>query len=312
MPTRTKHYSFDVYTIVCKRSGARADLVPALGGIVSSLQLPRGDQLHELLYQQEWFWDPKASRTRGGIPFLFPICGRLERDGVEGAYLCNYTRYQLPIHGFAMRMPWHVLDDSAPDALSLEFTDTDETRAVYPFEFRLQLTWRISADRLVCTQEYLNTGDEPLPYYAGFHPYFLTPPPGAGKDAVQLTYTAQRRLLYNERLTDIAGTAAPPRAPIAITAPEINEALLTVPDGSAACLRFPDGYTLEVSARGLETAGLFPFMQFYTMPDKPFFCIEPWMSFPNAMNSMQGVRWLAPGARDRARLECRLLPPSQA
>ncbi len=281
-----------------------------MGGIVSSLQMPLHGRLQELLYQHEWFWDASETRTRGGLPFLFPVCGRLERGGEDGAYQCHGAYYHLPIHGFAMRMPWRVADTAAADALVIELSDTDATRAAYPFEFRLRLTWRISSGRLACTQEYDNTGAEPLPYYAGFHPYFTVPAPHAGKDAVQLSYSAQHKLVYNQRLTDVVGRVPAPRCPLSICAPDINESLLAVPDGSAARMAFGDGTLLEVSARGLDADGMFPFMQFYTMPEKAFFCMEPWMGLPNALNSMHGARWLAPGATERARFECRLVPPA--
>ncbi|MCX7847651.1 MAG: aldose epimerase [bacterium] len=294
-----------MYKIICSHSGAQAEFIPQLGGIVSSWQVEVAGQRRELLFRHEWFWDTATARVRGGIPFLFPICGRLERDGEQGTYLWNHTRYKLPIHGFALRMPWQVVEEGAQDTLTLALSDTEDTRAVYPFEFRVRLTWHIGPDRLVCTQVYENTGGEPLPYYAGFHPYFLTPETTEKKAHVYVRYTAQAKLAYNERYTDIIGSAPAPRCPISVCAGEINETLLAVPDGSAAQLLFPDGSVIEVSAHGLDSPHMFPYLQCYTMAEKPFFCIEPWMGFPNAMNTMYGVRWLAPRRCERARFECR-------
>ena len=62
--------------------GTVAEIVPELGGIVSSLRLAEsGGAPREILYRHPWFWSRETDELRGGIPPLFPICGRLLRDG---------------------------------------------------------------------------------------------------------------------------------------------------------------------------------------------------------------------------------------
>ena len=50
-----------------------------------------------------------------------------------------------------------------------------------------------------------------------------------------------------------------------------------------------------MNAGGIDDPSFFSYVQLYTIPEQPFFCVEPWMSFPNAMNTVSGVRWLQPG-----------------
>jgi galactose mutarotase-like enzyme len=45
---------------------------------------------------------------------------------------------------------------------------------------------------------------------------------------------------------------------------------------------------------------MFPYVQLFTETKKPFFCAEPWMAFPNAINAVSGARWLQPGKSDKA------------
>ncbi len=71
-----------------------------------------------------------------------------------------------------------------------------------------------------------------------------------------------------------------------------------VGENKTATLNFADGLQLTMSANGCNDKHLFPYIQLYTMTDKPFICVEPWMSFPNAINTMDGVRWLAPQQSD--------------
>ena len=304
MATRKKSASFEKWTIVARDGKTTAELVPELGGIVSSFVAPVKGVPQETLFLHDWFWDRSATRTRGGIPFIFPICGRLERDGAENTYLYKGRRYTMPPHGFASRMPWRVVGRGRADELGMAFTDTAATRAMYPFKFRLELNYRVAPGMLTCEQTYANMGTEPMPFYAGFHPYFLTPPPGPGKRATRLKFDAVRAFKYNERLTDLMDVKPVPKTPQSVVSPALDELLVEVKGPAVATLLFPDGHRLVAGARGRQPTGLFPYLQFYTMEEKPFFCIEPWMGFPNALNTVTGVQWLAPGATARGIFEC--------
>lgn len=298
----TTQNGVEVYTIKAADGSAEADVVPALGAIVSALRLPWGAGLRDVLFRHPFFWDAQSERTRGGYPFLFPICGRLERDGLAGGYLYDGRVYQMKNHGFSMRMPWSVVA-AETSAITVELRDTAETRVQYPFGFRVTLRFVVRQGALIIEQDYANTGSAPMPYYAGFHPYYLTALPGEGKELTRIRYTAQSQLRYNARLTDIAGREAAPGLPNRITAPELNERLTEVAPGTAVDLLYPDGVVLHTLAEGLEDPRMFPFVQLYTMEDRPFFCVEPWMAFPNALNTVKGCRWLAPGQRERGLLK---------
>ena len=292
---------FKVYRIRAATGGGEAAIVPELGAVVSSLRLPGPDGLREVLFRHPHFWDPAAVRTRGGIPFLFPVCGRLERNGQSGAYLFDGHVYEMKIHGFAMRGPWEVVKADGA-SLTVCLADSPASLGQFPFSFRIMLVFRFEGEAFVIDQSYENTGKRAFPYYAGFHPYFLTPEPGAGKEAVMLNYKPCARWLMNERLTDIVGTVAPPAMPCSLTDPAINEILTQVGPDREVVFTYPDGLELHTRADGLDDPAMFPFVQLYTMADRPFYCVEPWMGFPNALNAAAGARWLAAGQTERGRL----------
>ena len=282
------------FTLVSPDGGTTAGVIPALGGIVSSLRFGT----RECLFQHPWFRDPATAETRGGIPLLFPICGRLLRDGVPGRYEVHGRPYTLPIHGFAMRRPWDVTDSSGPEALRLRLADSAATRDLYPFAFELELQIAVARNGLACRLTVHNPGPEPLPYYAGFHPYFRVPRPGCGKEDMRYEAQAAARLLYNAAKTDVIGTAAPPAFPLACTAPQINDLLLETGGENTTRLVYPDGFVLRQTA-----SGLFRFRQLYTLPDEPFFCDEPWMAPPGSLNRAGAPRLLAPGQAETAGIE---------
>jgi len=285
-------HDFDVYCLESEDGLTKASVVPELGGIVSSLVVPFMGQSRQLLYQHDHFWVRENERIRGGSPFLFPICGRLLRGGEKGVYLYKGKRYELPSHGFAPHLPWEVVE--CDRALLLRLRDNEQTRSCYPFQFEVDLRYTVSDGVLLCEQSYKNMGDEPLPFYAGFHPYILTPE-GAEKERVILDYAPVRRFLYNDSYTDVVDSSEPPELPASITDETLNEQLTSVKEDNHATLLLPDGLCIHLEAAGAEDENMFPYVQLYTMSDKPFFCVEPWMAPPNTMNTVAGCRWLAPG-----------------
>ncbi len=291
--------SCEIHSIVSPDGGTRASFVPEKGGTGSSLVIGG----RELLFLHDFFWDRQTERIPGGWPFLFPICGRLERGGQAGQYLYDGRIYRMPSHGFGPRVPWAVVESGRDDTLILQLADTAATREMYPFRFEVQLTYRAEKGTLVCEQSYANRGDVPMPYYAGFHPYFLTPAPGSGKEAVTLDYKPVRAFRYNERFTDLAEPVPPPAVPVAAHAPAVLEQRLTMV-GAENELRLatPGAPDIHMSA------DIFPYIQLYTMTDKPFFCVEPWMGFPNALNTVAGARWLKPGQSERGVMKVWITP----
>ena len=288
------HPGIREFTLVSPDGGTAASVIPALGGIVSSLRFGT----RECLFRHPWFRDSAATETRGGMPVLFPICGRLLKDGVPGLYFVDGKPFALPIHGFAMRLPWEVADASRPGELRLRLADSSHTRALYPFPFELELLFSVARAEFSCQLTVRNPGPASLPYYAGFHPYFLTPPPGAGKEQTRFEAHATARQLYNETKTDVTGTAAPPAFPLACTDPGINDLLLETGPENTTRLVFPDGFVLRQTA-----SGLFRFRQLYTLPNEPFFCDEPWMAPAGAMNRAGAARRLPPGQSESGTIQ---------
>jgi galactose mutarotase-like enzyme len=285
----------EVRTITAPDKSVSATIAPEIGASVSSLVFNG----REILFTHPFFWDRQTDKTRGGFPFLFPVCGRLERGGQMETYLYNHRPYRMKIHGFAIRMPWIIAGGAGDSELVLRLRDTDETRAQYPFSFQVLLRFKALPSVFVIEQEYSNMGAEAMPYYAGFHPYFLTPPPAAGKEQTMVDFKPVRRLVYNERLTDAAGEREPPNLPASVADPSINEMSTRVGADKETRLMLPDGLTIHMAATGSPDKDLFPYVHLYTAPDKPFICIEPWMAIPNSFNAVQGSRWLAPGQTER-------------
>ena len=151
----------------------------------------------------------------------------------------------------------------------------------------------LNAGRPTLTLTVANTGDRPMPYYAGFHPYFLTPPPGAGKEHTLFGAQPVTRWLYNPGKTEITGPAPAPAFPMPVDRVDVNELLLELGARHETRLRFPDGFELRQDA-----SALLRYRQFYTLPEEPFFCDEAWMAPPGTLNRPGAARELPPGQAD--------------
>lgn len=281
---------FEILTITADDGVSQFSIVPELGGKGISLLMPYQNKPRELLYLPDDYWELEDKAWKGGWPFCFPICGRL-------------TCKTLPIHGFAAQMHWQVLEKSK-SKITLQLSDTAETRKSYPYAFRLTLAYEIQPGELTCLQSCENLSDEPMPYYAGFHPYFLTPL--QDKEKIHVNFKPVGRKQYNSELTDIIGDLPPLTLPKPIADPALNEQLSLVMENSTS-LVYPDGMMIVMEVKGLERESMFPYVQLYTQATKSFFCIEPWMNFPNALNHKGSVLNLAPKTKEQALLNLRII-----
>jgi len=285
-----------------------ATFVPALGGLGVSMTMPEPKMpggFRELLYLPEDFSWETPGKISGGFPICFPICGRLSRDGEAGIYLFDGKRYQMGIHGFAHLFPWELLYHEK-NRMGMRLSSNEKTLEMYPFSFELELHYEARPGEIVCRHQYINTSeDRVLCYYAGFHPYFYIDPSRYSKDKVIVCAEVSGTFFYNKTLSDIVDSDQTPLSlRSALSNPEINEKLFYLENEGGFELHFPDGAIIGVDFDSFEGEDRpsFPFLQLYHVPEKPFFCVEPWMSHPNAMNTQLATRVLFPGEVDEATL----------
>jgi len=149
----------DFYGIECLRlkatSGAEV-LISRLGGQVLSWKTPDGKE--RLFLSEKAVFDGSRS-IRGGIPVCFPQFSGLG---------------ELPKHGLVRQKLWTV--DSQREhkefALAcLTIADDEETRALWPHPFRLEVTVVIEESRLDVELAVENTGSQPFAFTGALHTY---------------------------------------------------------------------------------------------------------------------------------------------
>ena len=277
MFTHQQHFDhFQIHTLQ-DTAGNLLEVVPERGAIISRFEIAG----QAVFYLDRETLNDASKNIRGGNPVLFPICGPLAGGNCQ----INGNTYSMKQHGFARNLPWQVVEKDIQEnqaSISLELKSSDITLAQYPFDFFVRLTYKITAKGLVIDQKYENLSQEKMPFYAGFHPYFVAPE----KSAVELFVAANE---YNDFLT---GTKKAVEAIVNFEqVPEVNGAFHKVKENR---IRFSN-FGLE---RAIEITFEPPYKHIviWGLKDKPFICVEPWMGLNNSLNTGESVFYLEPGS----------------
>ena len=283
----------DLHTL---RSDRITAVVAPDGAELISLRDPQG---LELLWQAGPAWPRHA-------PILFPIVGRLKNDALRH----RGTVFPMTQHGFARDRRFDWLERSATSC-TLVLTDDAQTRARYPFAFRLAVTYTVQEADLEVAFEVTNTGDETLPASIGAHPAFNWPLlSGLRKDAYRLTFPNEEREPIR-RLKDGLLRAVPEPTPVRGETLDLSEHLfqddaviLDRPASTSVRYAADRGPSIEVSWQGFRELGI------WSKPGAPFLCIEPWHGFASPSDfdgeftDKPGLMQIAPAATRR--LTCRI------
>jgi galactose mutarotase-like enzyme len=89
-------------------------------------------------------------------------------------YTYQGQTYSLPQHGFARDMKFNLINRTETE-LWFALESTEETKIEYPFDFRLELGYRLEENRVTAIWRVINNGDDMLFFSVGGHPAFRCP-----------------------------------------------------------------------------------------------------------------------------------------
>jgi len=246
---------------------------------------------HEVLWQAGPEWPRHA-------PILFPIVGRLKGDVLKH----RGQTYPMTQHGFArdQRFAWTAREKTL---CTLSLTDNVESRAKYPFAFRLDVSYVVEGDELVVGYAITNTGDEMLPASIGAHPAFHWPlADGVAKETHSIVFEKPepapiRRLDGGLLLPEPEATAVQGDK-LALSEELFAKDAMIFDHIASQSLRYqaPGAPTLTFAWEG------FPQLGIWSKPSgAAFLCIEPWhgyaspVDFDGEFSDKPGVMLIAVG-----------------
>ncbi len=222
---------------------------------------------------RELMTDADPAFWTGHAPILFPVVGVVN----AGVIRLNGREYPMPKHGFARHSAFEVVEQTATSA-TFRLTDSDETRAAYPFAFALDIVFTLDGATLAIEARVENCGSMAMPASFGFHPAFAWPLP-YGEDR------ASHRIMFESEEPDALrviaadGTIAAEDRPSPLEGRDLflrdelfatdalvwddvksHAVIYGAPTGPHLAIAFPDTPKLGI----------------WTKPGAAYVCVEPW------------------------------------
>jgi galactose mutarotase-like enzyme len=256
---------------------------------------PLGAEIQQLKHATHGnvLWQKNDQIWNRFAPILFPIVGRLMND----QYTLNDQSYTMRQHGFARDQVFQVIEHSE-DSITLRLTDNEQTLAQYPFRFELLVKYTLYQDKLEIEHRVTNLDVKELYYSLGGHPGFHI----EGKlSAYDLDfgddYTVQQHLItgnyYNGKTKEIQLSRKFELSDDLFASDAI--VIKSPPFQSIGFGKINGPKLFSLHCDTWTAVGL------WTKPGAPFFCIEPWWGWADALNSSgnmkekEGIISLEPG-----------------
>jgi aldose 1-epimerase len=239
-------------------------------------------------------------RCDGGVLVPWPNRmrdGRYTFDGRPLQVAVTEVPKHNAIHGLARWVRWTAIDEQ-PSSVTMAVDIVPQTG--WPFEVTVQVRYALDADTgLTVTVSAHNSGIDPAPFGAGFHPYLSLH--GHLVDEAVVTVPAGRRLLVDDALIPVDsepvdGSEYDLRAGRQLQSLRIDDAFTDVATSAGrgyASVRTPEG------GAQLWFDEAFGFLQVFTADDLahgvPAIAIEPMTCPADGFNSGSGLLVLDPG-----------------
>ena len=277
----------------------RDSLTISSGDLVATVN-PIGSELSRLTFRESYdlLWNGDPAIWSGQAPILFPIVGML----VDGCYRLDDRSYEMPKHGFARTSTFKTIEH-CQDTIALRLETSPATRAIYPFEFRLDLTFQVAANLLSMRANISNLDDRSMPMSFGFHPAFRWPLPfGDTRSNHQIMFeapepapvrrmNAQGLLLPDAKPTPVAGRTLMLRDSLF----EDDALIFNALRSRRLTYGAPNAPSLDIRFEHLPDLGI------WTKPGAGFIAIEPWQGYNDSVGfsgdfrDKPGVIQIAPG-----------------
>lgn len=289
------------------------------GGLTASID-SMGAQLTSLnLDGREYLWQADRAFWGKHAPVLFPIVGNLRDNAAQSAAgPCRMER-----HGLA-RINEHALVGVSDDGASVtyEFSSSPETRAAYPYDFTLNMTYALTGPAsLTQTFAVTNIGEVDLPFSVGGHPAFNIPAPGDEQaDETFEDYEFRFAAPWTAACPKIVvgGLADPADTFLTVENSDVlplSRSLFDydtmiwdhVPGNTVSLVGTRSGHGIRMDFPG------FDFLGVWSAPGAPFVALEPWTGHATYTNEddvlehKENITLLAPGATDERSFTITLL-----
>lgn len=235
----------------------------------------------------EYIWQANPAYWPKSSPVLFPIVGTLRNN----SFLYKGNFYTLSRHGFARDMLFNVVGQGK-EYSTFQLSSNQSTLERYPFDFSLEIDYRLSENFLEVSYKVNNAGGDAMYFSIGAHPAFNVP------------LTADSK--FEDHFLLFSQTENAPRWPIDSNGLILDKPTPLLENTSRVplthelfnldALVFKNLRSDKVSIRSdRHENGIdfyfegFPYLGIWSFKDADFVCIEPWCGIADSISHDQNL-----------------------
>ncbi|WP_439442658.1 aldose 1-epimerase family protein [Listeria aquatica] len=237
----------------------------------------------------DYLWDADKAFWGRHAPILFPTVGRL----VDDTYYVDGEAFHLTQHGFARDKMFTAVELVGNQAV-LELEADDKSKLIYPFSFRLRVTYTLLEDQVQVEYQVENTDKERIYFSIGAHPAFNVPlTEGTKFEDYYLDFGQKEKL-------DTLLLEGPYRSgklkPLADEKTETLALDYSLFENDALIFEGLNGNEIAIRSKKHPhfvkvSFPHFPFVGIWTPGDgAPFLCIEPWFGIADSIGESIELR----------------------
>lgn len=243
-------------------------------------------QIQSTVTGKDFMWNADPSVWSSYAPVLFPVIGAIKNGFVK----YNGQQYAVPRHGFIRNNANVTLANQTSDSLTFALKSSEETLAIYPFEFEFRITYKLVDSKVVVSHHITNHGSGEMLFSLGGHPAFKCP---LHDDEVYDDYYLEFEAVETDAtwLLEKDGLVGNQTKPVLenTNVLHLNSHLF---DKDA--LIFKHLISRQVSLRSTKSGQVitlhyedFPYLGIWAKPGGHFVCIEPWLGIADSADSDQ-------------------------
>ena len=312
-PNRIVEWGRELSAICDVYQGLAVCMSPSDGAELSALAVYDDGQWNELLYRgNEW---ARIDGWPGRAPWLWPVAGQCYasspassnmvkpgRSEVDCSWHWNGVTRTMPWHGFARHQAWYSIPPvvTAGGVTSgAHFLSNSNNIEIYPFDYHLSASQGLSSNGLeISFRVEASSGNSgPMPFALGLH-FSFDFSSWWGDNWFQGTVEHLGRIAWRtDEMAQASERFELPSDSIFLLDPALKSAIIPAWLDEPVRLVSPDdNRALEMAFEAASAAseGDLVWVSFFD-PQNCFFCLEPWVGWPNAINSGRGRVDLQPG-----------------
>lgn len=234
----------------------------------------------------EYVWHGDEKYWTGRAPVLFPVVGALK----DNTTIIDGKQYTIQKHGFARKSEFELIESDESSA-ELELLHSEKTLALYPYKFSLRIKHTLTESGFTTTYTVINLDSRQIEFGIGGHAGFNIPleqgyefsdyclkfnktETSGSVYTDKNSYLDENLTLHHMKDTDTYN----------LNHSDFDIDVFIIKDiksDNVDVVNKKTGKGFNFSFKGFKSLGI------WSPPGKksPFFCLEPWNSIPDYVNS---------------------------